>query len=470
MKNLQGNKVKKLRALLIVDTENRRWTRIYESSKHILEKEEIEVRVLSVTDINFPRTKRQFIKRTKPEARKQIQEALALNQIQVDDLKLGVKSSALSVRKQDCGLLYKALLRKIRKSSEMVLHRILGELDREDYDLVVISNGRFGYQPALAAHCETRYQVLFLEEKGQDPEFYYFSDVRRHDRVQSQKAMTSEDLGSAKAISNGRKILAIRQSDSSLNPFISAFAKENRDKFGVKKVVVGNTFFTSSSDEFWALGKGWDSGGWINQFVAIEKTVEALKLQGETLFTVRIHPNLANKGHREWLSTVRRLTRIQRKHKEVEVLGPKNEANSYALVKDSQRVFVTNSTVGLEASSFGVPVWCFFSTMYDEVADVRRLTMSEIENESADFHTWHVNKNAALAFLGRSEDFGLVQHVCLQPHKESPPLSDRLRFLVNTNSLYVHILLVRRAERVIFDFCNRALFATLERRTRRRLR
>jgi hypothetical protein len=92
------------------------------------------------------------------------------------------------------------------------------------------------------------------------------------------------------------------------------------------------------------------------------------------------------------------IKKLESRHTSLKVIWPDSKVNSYQLLSMANRVMVANSTIGLEASALGKPVWCAFATNYDLVADVK-LFRSKQDINLENLRPWLVDPTQAQAFV-----------------------------------------------------------------------
>jgi hypothetical protein len=63
---------------------------------------------------------------------------------------------------------------------------------------------------------------------------------------------------------------------------------------------------------------------------------------------------------------------LKRKHPSLRIIWHDEQVNSYSLVNDTDVIVVWDSTIGLEASGRGKPVWELAASYYDLYADVHQ--------------------------------------------------------------------------------------------------
>lgn len=274
------------------------------------------------------------------------------------------------------GFIY-ALVRKLANMRLKKFQKIFfEELQENRIDFVVIPNGRVGITKVAAKACkELEVEVIFTETKTgfhAGEKNFFMESFSPWDRQSRQKQLQQgvidqeTDKNEFENWLNNR----VRRSHESFKPNISkeieVVGKENQEDGW-------NLFLTSSSDEFWGAGPEWDLDDWQDQYEAIEKTVDFLKSTGETNFILRLHPNATTKSLSQTVAEWSKVINLRQSHPELQIVNPLSAQNTYDLISDSKRVFVTLSTAGLEACGLGIPVWCFKPTYYDEMADVRTL-------------------------------------------------------------------------------------------------
>jgi hypothetical protein len=156
-------------------------------------------------------------------------------------------------------------------------------------------------------------------------------------------------------------------------------------------------FFASSFDEFLAFGPMWTIDAWSSQFEAFDVIMSILEKRGVSL-VLRLHPNLASKSRKYFLREVKEILELQKKHPSLKIHWHNSSVNSYQLVSEADYVIVERSTIGLEASLMGKPVWATQATQWDQVADIRQLLTPSDVNEEA-LEPWVPSPEGAQRFV-----------------------------------------------------------------------
>ena len=156
-------------------------------------------------------------------------------------------------------------------------------------------------------------------------------------------------------------------------------------------------FFTSSQDEFQFLGPEWQLHEWHDQFEAFDRLLGEFEKAGYVAF-LRVHPNLATKAHGTFRRERDGIRALARRHPELLVIWHDDFANTYSLLGVSDAVVVWDSTVGLEASARGIPVWTTATSRYGLIADVQE-RLSHADVDAGGVTPWDVDAHAAKRFI-----------------------------------------------------------------------
>lgn len=305
------------------------------------------------------------------------------------------------------GLLYRWVHALYMSRAREFALRFSSLIESEKYDAVLIPNGRAGI-PSLAAKIAARKgaKVLFLEtssgyrtKKGR----YFLEEFRIHDREERQHKLM-------RLMEHGQHVTEYFQDwlngrmrpNSETNRFGKEWNFEERLGDQWRDF---NLFLNSSTDEFWSVRQEWSLDEWEDQYEAFAFAISKLKQMGESKFVLRLHPNLQNKDPSFAKHELRRVETLKQRFPELIVVSPLSNLNTYELIRNAKRVFVTLSTSGLEASGLGKPVWCVNPTTYDMIADVRRL-WKRAELTDRNLEIYPVDAGLAHSFLFASSKEG----------------------------------------------------------------
>jgi hypothetical protein len=297
---------------------------------------------------------------------------------------------------------YKRYIRKnLERATELYIF-LTQYFINEKVTHCVIPNGRYASQKAARYAAEDlKVETSFIEVGT--PNSYYWEPFTVHDRIASQKKALSFFTGDKTGIwqqEYKRWITPRMVKGSSVNDFTSHWADSSAAGINeLKGDRTLNVFFTSSRDEFEALGKDWHLDSWRDQFEAFNEIIQSLRMQDPNCLNIlRVHPNLLNKSGRHRDSELKRIHWLREQQPELEVIPPDGQINSYDLVAIANRVIVANSTIGMEANSLGKPVWTTAATYFDEAADIRKI-WHKAEVTSQNLQIWSVNPEPAQQFI-----------------------------------------------------------------------
>lgn len=108
--------------------------------------------------------------------------------------------------------------------------------------------------------------------------------------------------------------------------------------------------YTSSDDEYVAIGKEWVTPGFSSQSEAIQTLHQNLRKNNSDVFLyVRMHPHLKGVDNKD----TRLLYSLSGEN--LEVILPESPVCSYALLDGAEKIVTFGSTVGIEATYWGKP-------------------------------------------------------------------------------------------------------------------
>ncbi len=317
-------------------------------------------------------------------------------------------------RLEDHPILAPYTARKIRSLSGPLFWVLVNYFRSQKVDTVYVPNGRVAHQRlALLAAREAGCKLRFYEIGRAIPDSAYIGECQIHDREATQAEARIFAVGADK-----RRMKQVAEewldrrtmSQSPINKFSQTWssAVASPPIFEKQSHQSKAVFFTSSADEFSSYGSRWASQAWANAFEAFEAIASHLeKLDVE--MTLRVHPNLVNKGSKYFRREMRHLRELQAGHPRLRIISHIEPVNSYSLVEESDFIFVGRSTLGLEASLLGKCVWTTTPARYDEVADVRKLHSIEAVTDR-NLRLWTADPSGAQAFVAywTSQDFPFV--------------------------------------------------------------
>jgi hypothetical protein len=271
-----------------------------------------------------------------------------------------------------------------------------------DVNLVYLPNGRFPNQRMahLAARDAGRDRLHF--EKGETQNGMYLQPYPPQDRLASQDAVESTLNGLSRneveGIADAWLARRAPSTDSS-NEFSALWDGELpaglADLKSEETPIVG--FFTSSQDEFIFLGPEWQRHEWKDQFEAFDLLLSRFEAAGFRSY-LRVHPNLATKAQDCFVRERSGIEWLAARHPNLIVIGHDESVNTYSLLDVTSAVVIWDSTVGLEASARGIPVWTAATSRYGLVADIKEV-LSRGQLDETGVEPWVVDPHKAKRFI-----------------------------------------------------------------------
>lgn len=304
---------------------------------------------------------------------------------------------------------------------------------RADTEVMYVPNGRFPYQKmAQSAAAERGVRVLHYE-KGATSDSTYLQPYAPQDRFTSQAAvdtvlegMTEDQIEALADEWLDERVPSTSSTNEFSNLWNHGLPEQLAQRADEGQRFIG--FFTSSQDEFEFLGPEWKVHEWESQFSAFDAIMTKLEGQGFRCY-LRVHPNLATKAHDCFVRESAGVRWLAERHPDLEVIRHDDPANTYSLLEATDAVVVWYSTVGLEASALGIPVWTTAASRYGLVADVREV-LSEQDLAKLVNRPWAVDRRGAKRFIAyllkRDESLDPDYESWLPWDPERPPLGAKV--------------------------------------------
>lgn len=265
-----------------------------------------------------------------------------------------------------------------------------------------VGNGRFPHQKMMTLAFRDAGVTWRHFEKGQTPDRVYVQDYSPHDRFRSQGSvddvLAGRDRTEVERIADAWLAARAPAVDShneyttlwrnTLPPQIAAWQRAGDRIAG---------FFTSSQDEFLFQGAEWQVHEWADQFDAFDQIMTRFEARGYRTY-LRVHPNLTTRAHDYFRRERASIRALAARHPGLVVIWHDDPANSYRLLEVTDAVVVFASTIGVEASARGIPVWSTAAAPYGEVADIREpFGPGDLTDEHLE--PWDVDPYAAKRFI-----------------------------------------------------------------------
>jgi hypothetical protein len=358
-------------------------------------------------------------------------------------------------------VLYPALKKRAERSAVLLFHAALESMLKDRPTKIVIPNGRFPYQKALVlAAKRLEVEVAFYERGFRTDSGVFIGEHMTVDRRawQAIAERGDERFGESTRRASRQWLLSRKVPGSLDNEFSSNWRLDSTHTESTQTPTTrfSVAFFTSSQDEFLSL-EDWQGFGWSDQYEAF--TEFARRVEGPHV--LRIHPNFINKSFGHAIEEIRRVNWMRKNVPGLEIVWPTSPLSSYQVIDQSAKIVVHGSTIGLEASAYGKPVWNSGSSMYDIYGDVRNFLPNSNYPDSF-FQNWEVDPRRAEAIVDAqiSADIPIPEEsVQRRWNAQSIPLIVRLLNLVNSvRGLYFLVLVgrtvsIRLNKALVWIFC-----------------
>lgn len=251
---------------------------------------------------------------------------------------------------------YKDVIYNYLISCWLTYYSVLDLLNKENYNLVYVFNGRFSYTRAIFRACQARNVDCFIHDRGNSINYYeVFKNVTPHNlnyRVEEIRRYWEIEPDKLKKEQVGSEFFKERVSGIEQSWF--SFVRDQKygklpDNWDQKKINIA--IFNSSEDEFQAIGKEWQNPIYLNQLDGIKKIINDPRIKNDKSLSLylRIHPNL--KGiNNDYMQQLYAL-----KSEQLTIIYPESEVSTYSLLLSSDKVLTFGSSVGIEAVYWGKP-------------------------------------------------------------------------------------------------------------------
>ncbi len=279
------------------------------------------------------------------------------------DIGMGVFSSLVSIYRDPKPVLsdYKSLVRNQWKSAMYVYEVVKKMIEEFNIDLVYVFNARFATLRACLRACEQKQVFCRVLEEGRDRNSYsIFPNIMPHSIDHYTKIINEiweEGDNKKEEVAH----LYFDNRSNSNNDRVGMFTKsQQKGKFPESwdENNINIVFFTSSEDEFVAIGRDWENALYKNQYETIMAISKSLNHLPMYKIYIRMHPNL--KGI--FNSSITDIISIQESN--VEVILPESTISSYTLLFSCNIVVSAGSTMGLEAAVYDKPSILTANSLY----------------------------------------------------------------------------------------------------------
>ncbi|NDC63144.1 MAG: hypothetical protein EBZ59_03975 [Planctomycetia bacterium] len=295
------------------------------------------------------------------------------------DLGWGVLSTLISATVDPEPDLHRVrwLMRRLAAAAERVFDAVAARLAGDRIDRVYLFNGRLALERAALRACEQAGVDYDVHERACDTSHYGLSrNAMPHDidRVDAAIRACWRDAAGDPA----REATAARWFVDRANRVERSwhsFTKNQTPRSlppgwdpSRHNVVV----FTSSEDEFAAIGDQWRNPTYANQLEGVQRLVADLPARNPGVHvTIRMHPNQGRLRNRQTDA----LRAMRGDH--VTVIPPEGGVDSYELLRAATVVVTFGSTIGIEAVYWGRPSVLLGPSFYHRLGAAQRVHSHE---------------------------------------------------------------------------------------------
>ena len=237
-------------------------------------------------------------------------------------------------------------------------------------DTVVLFNGRYATTRAVFAAARVQGVPALIHDRGRDKDHYWLATEPILDPDYIQRCIVEfwrPDLAAA-----GEEFF--RERRARVERFWRSYTKRQtvgRIPEPMRDSARWVVFFTSSDDEYVAVGDKYVNRAFPDQIDAVRAVENVVAAFPGHRLCVRIHPNVATKSA-EQIAFWRKL--------EIAggiVVGPEEDFDSYAMLERADVVASYGSTVGIEATYWGKPSLLTGRSIYDRLGATCNATSME---------------------------------------------------------------------------------------------
>lgn len=264
----------------------------------------------------------------------------------------------------------------VRRESQISYNRtralVKDYVDEHQYDLIIVTNGRFPEQVAVKHEAISAGLPFLHFERGVYGKNRLFiqpfqtQDIGKMSEYFRQLVIGLNDADKRLAVEFSTTWLAQNEQSTMTNPHVRSMRQHSSKTnlyFNERTVPI----FTSSIDER-VSNLPHDLNGWEGQYQAIESLSNRLReLRYDPL--IRIHPNAIHKSWAELLELLKMIKRIG-----VKAIMPWSTVSTYEILESAPLVVTWASTVSLESTARGIPTANLGPTKFGDLIDIEKLS------------------------------------------------------------------------------------------------
>lgn len=233
-------------------------------------------------------------------------------------------------------------------------------IQKKEYDLVYIFNGRFTFSYPILKLCQLNNLHYKVHERGSSRSAFYLEDFTPHNIDKVSGKIRTTIIDSSEQIKISHNFFRDKRNGTEQN-WVSFKKNTNLDKVKLPSNDRLVVFYTSSEFEFEAVSdQNPRNNEFSTQIMAVKKTVKLMKELNFQL-VLRVHPNMSNSL--ELLNELKELVEIPN----FTIFWPDDEVDSYDLLDLSSIVITYGSTLGVEAMYWNKPSVLLQRAFYEKI-------------------------------------------------------------------------------------------------------
>ncbi|MDG2380527.1 MAG: hypothetical protein P8N76_02530 [Pirellulaceae bacterium] len=240
----------------------------------------------------------------------------------------------------------------LMRAAWSVYYSLRARLREQTVDRVYVFNGRYAPLRAAFRACQAEGIDCRIHDVGQDHSYYSIYENRLpHDHLACAKTVQQTwEQGEADRELQAERWFDERASGRVRSGRCFVDSQNNGQLPGQWSPTKRNVaIFTSSEDEFAAIGESWKNPLYKSQLDGLQQIVHAMKACEQTHLYIRVHPNLKGVNNPQ-TRAVHHLV-----GNNLTVIPAEDSVSTYALIRASDTVLTFGSTVGIEAAYWRKP-------------------------------------------------------------------------------------------------------------------
>ncbi len=262
-------------------------------------------------------------------------------------------------------------LERFMVAAQQVYRATLKYLDRHRPDCVYVFNGRFAPMRAVLSACRARNVCCRIHERGCDTHHFQLHENHLpHDIQYIAQRMQSAWKQADRQTRRDEAAKWYQGRVDCLETTWHSFVKQQTggqlpSDWNARRHNIG--LFTSSEDEFVAVGECWTNRLYPNQVMGVARLAHSLARAAPSAhLTVRMHPNLRGLEN----DSVRNMLAVNLDN--VTIVPPESPVDSYGLLRACDTIACFGSSIGIEAAFWGKPSVLLGPCFYQGLGSVYR--------------------------------------------------------------------------------------------------